>query len=150
MRGPGYRNDLDVRRVWRCPQCGKQRRVPGDVTAVHCTCGAAMQLVEERVRKNYAPQPLASRELTVASFELTEEELARPVAPRPPREGTGEPSQSPPDSTRPTRPQRRPRRGDAGGPPDESRPPRPTEHAEPLQPEPPADESFGAGLDESQ
>jgi hypothetical protein len=79
MRGPGMRLDLDVRRVWRCPQCGKQRRLGGEATTATCTCGARMQLAEERHSRFLLPQPLVSRELTVASFELTEDELSPPA-----------------------------------------------------------------------
>ena len=54
MRGPGMRHKLDVRRLWRCPRCGAERRLPADVTTVHCVCGEApfMQIVEptRRVR----------------------------------------------------------------------------------------------------
>lgn len=49
MKGPGMRLDLDVRRVWQCPACGREIR--SDVRAVSklCTCtreGIAMRLVE--------------------------------------------------------------------------------------------------------
>lgn len=49
MRGPLVRLNLDVRRLWCCPQCGYERRVPADQTAVHCHCSddkPFMQLVE--------------------------------------------------------------------------------------------------------
>jgi len=36
MKGPGMRLDLDVRRVWRCPECGVERRTSGDRTIVSC------------------------------------------------------------------------------------------------------------------
>src|SRR5665213_3429047 len=56
MRGPGYRA-LDVRRTWRCPSCGRERKLLGDVTALPCGCqeGAWMKIVVER---NMAPRPL--------------------------------------------------------------------------------------------
>lgn len=37
IKGPGLRIDLDVRRVWTCPQCGQTVRRGGRVTAVRCS-----------------------------------------------------------------------------------------------------------------
>jgi hypothetical protein len=51
MKGPGIRLDLDVRREWECPECGKHRRVTGETVSVRCNCtkgGANMKLVESR------------------------------------------------------------------------------------------------------
>ena len=50
IKGPGLRNDLDVRRVWRCPACGQTQRLTQDITSAHCRCvrdGVSMKLVEE-------------------------------------------------------------------------------------------------------
>lgn len=50
MKGPGLRIDLDVRRVWQCPKCGRQMRCSGDVTSRVCNCQkeeTMMLLVEE-------------------------------------------------------------------------------------------------------
>lgn len=38
MRGPGYRYDIDIRRLWECPACGKQMRLPGHLTYKWCRC----------------------------------------------------------------------------------------------------------------
>jgi hypothetical protein len=49
MKGPGMRLDLDVRRVWRCPSCGRETRSEGQAVSRVCGCtkeGVAMQLVE--------------------------------------------------------------------------------------------------------
>jgi hypothetical protein len=49
MKGPGMRLDLDVRRVWRCPACGRESRAEGQVVGRVCNCtkeGVAMRLVE--------------------------------------------------------------------------------------------------------
>ena len=56
MRGPNYKVVGDVRRTWRCPKCGVQRKFSGDVTALRCGCQAAewMQIVVERTN---APRP---------------------------------------------------------------------------------------------
>lgn len=51
MKGPGVRLDLDVRREWECPECGKRRRVTGETVSLRCNCtrdGAHMKLVESR------------------------------------------------------------------------------------------------------
>ena len=58
MRGPGLRLDLDVRRRWRCPLCGVERRTEGDVTQIRCVCtsdGVLMQLAS--VARPPRPQP---------------------------------------------------------------------------------------------
>jgi hypothetical protein len=49
MKGPGMRLELDVRRIWRCPACGREARSEGGVVAKVCGCtkdGVAMRLVE--------------------------------------------------------------------------------------------------------
>ena len=49
MKGPGMRLDLDVRRVWECPECHRQLRSEGQATARVCNCtreGVTMRLVE--------------------------------------------------------------------------------------------------------
>ncbi len=49
MKGPGMRLDLDVRRVWKCPACGKEARTDGRSVSKTCPCtreGVAMRLVE--------------------------------------------------------------------------------------------------------
>lgn len=38
MKGPGLRNDLDIRRSWQCPQCGRLAKQLGDVVAMVCSC----------------------------------------------------------------------------------------------------------------
>ena len=51
MKGPGMRIDLDVRRVWECPQCGRRRKAEGSITSLTCICqpeGVRMKLVEGR------------------------------------------------------------------------------------------------------
>jgi hypothetical protein len=49
MKGPGMRLDLDVRRVWECPECHRQVREEGQVVSRVCGCtrdGVNMRLVE--------------------------------------------------------------------------------------------------------
>jgi len=38
MRGPGFRQKSDMRRLWRCPACGTERKAPATVTVVRCGC----------------------------------------------------------------------------------------------------------------
>jgi hypothetical protein len=38
MKGPGLRIDLDVRRMWRCPRCGRTVRTAGKVVSQRCQC----------------------------------------------------------------------------------------------------------------
>jgi hypothetical protein len=61
MRGPGMRLGLDVRRLWRCPQCAAERKLPADVTSVRCSaCSNApfMQIVEPPRHPRPTPKPL--------------------------------------------------------------------------------------------
>jgi hypothetical protein len=57
MKGPGMRLDLDVRRVWRCPACGHERRTSGDRTMVPCTACPERPLMSLVERKR-TPRPL--------------------------------------------------------------------------------------------
>ncbi|QDT36576.1 hypothetical protein Pan189_09360 [Stratiformator vulcanicus] len=36
MKGPGFRHALDVRRHWRCPECGREEFRDGDVQQLRC------------------------------------------------------------------------------------------------------------------
>src|SRR5690606_21481719 len=59
MRGPGLRLTNDVRRLWRCPRCGYERRAPATEVAISCKCSQPnprMQLVEP-IRKVRDRQP---------------------------------------------------------------------------------------------
>ncbi len=38
MKGPGLRNDLEIRRTFRCPQCGRTVLRLGDVVSQTCNC----------------------------------------------------------------------------------------------------------------
>ena len=51
MKGPGLKLDLDVRRLWKCPQTGETIRLSGDVTAKSTQVNGEtvfMKLVEEK------------------------------------------------------------------------------------------------------
>jgi hypothetical protein len=62
-----------------CGACGGARSAASSAGWCTCTCGARMQLAEERHSRFLLPQLLVSRELTVASFGLTEDELSPPA-----------------------------------------------------------------------
>lgn len=57
MRGPGYKLSGDVRRTWRCPSCGRERKLLGEITSLACICADNpwMQIVAERTIE---PRPL--------------------------------------------------------------------------------------------
>ncbi|MEZ6044483.1 MAG: hypothetical protein R3C11_02655 [Planctomycetaceae bacterium] len=50
IKGPDFRNKLEVRRRWKCPDCQRELLLPGDRTSVRCNCKGEeklMQLVGE-------------------------------------------------------------------------------------------------------
>lgn len=72
MRGPGIRLKLDVRRRWRCPQCGSERKLPASVTSVRCSCtpeAPFLSIIEGQRRSRPDPEPLDP----YLEFELEEE-----------------------------------------------------------------------------
>jgi|GEM_PF-3540526 len=62
IKGPGLRIEMDVRRCWRCPACGREARVPAWETALRCACrspGVWMKLIEPTPRPTpYVAPPL--------------------------------------------------------------------------------------------
>tara|TARA_R110002095_G_scaffold60124_3_gene51315 strand:- start:1733 stop:2161 length:429 start_codon:yes stop_codon:yes gene_type:complete len=51
MKGPGLKLDLDVRRLWKCPQTGQTIRLSGDVVSKSTQVDGKtvfMQLLEEK------------------------------------------------------------------------------------------------------
>jgi hypothetical protein len=93
MKGPGMRLDLDVRRVWECPECRRQLRSEGQATARLCNCtreGVTMRLVElprpkptVRVPEPSGPE---AEESQLADFP-TDIPVHPPVKPAPPASG---------------------------------------------------------------
>lgn len=96
MKGPGYKLSHDVRRTWRCPACGTERKLEGDITSLICNCrseGTFMTIVMERT---VAPRPLqVPNEQDVRSSEFGIDDLP-PLVPHP--------SSLPPERTGPRRP----------------------------------------------
>ncbi|MCA9044625.1 MAG: hypothetical protein KDA69_09920 [Planctomycetaceae bacterium] len=54
MRGPGLRVLCDVRRTWKCPQCGYVRRVSAEEASVRCHCkgGETLMVLQEEQRRH--------------------------------------------------------------------------------------------------
>ena len=60
IKGPGFRLDQDVRRIWRCPKCDRVLKTHGSVSSRRCGCqdnGTWMQLVEKIRKTSLGPRP---------------------------------------------------------------------------------------------
>jgi hypothetical protein len=103
MKGPGYKLSHDVRRTWKCPACGRERKLPGDTTSLVCNCrdeGTFMAIVVERT---VAPRPFqVVRDHDVRSSEFGIDDL--PVL-------QPHPSSLPPERSSPRRPRPEPSTG---------------------------------------
>jgi hypothetical protein len=89
VKGPGLRNDLEIRRTFRCPQCGRTALKLGDVVSLSCAC------TDPPTWMQIQPEP----KKTIFKFEkveipLTDEDLVIRDRPRrmppPPPEGAPE------------------------------------------------------------
>src|SRR5262245_59010243 len=90
MRGPGIKLDLDVRRLWTCPECKRQRRLPGDIASPLCPCregGVVMQLTSDspllRRAERLTPLPYIKKPLP-EGWHIPEP--AEEIPPEPPRQ----------------------------------------------------------------
>ena len=73
MRGPTIRIQNDIRRTWRCPVCGYERRAHANQTTIRCHCqkaGPFMKLVEEKRKPRPEPAELPPY------FEYAEEDVS--------------------------------------------------------------------------
>ncbi len=143
MKGPGLKLDLDVRRLWKCPQTGQTIRLSGDVTAKSVEVGGKtvfMQLVEEKRSQYRDPfhfeyyqppaQDQSSSERAAAAARSLDEPETAPVDT--PVDNVSDHSINEVTSTTPAEaPQAAP------PPPSESEPPKPSEEEE---------DTFGGGL----
>jgi hypothetical protein len=78
MKGPGLKLDLDVRRLWKCPQTGQTIRLSGDVVAKSMEVNGEtvfMQLVEEQRKLHEDPYHFNFAE-TAASDQSSSERAA--------------------------------------------------------------------------
>ena len=100
MKGPGYKTSLDIRRTWKCPACGVERKQLGDVTTMTCTCregGVFMAIVTEKIVAPRPYQPLNENDVRSATFGIDDMPVLEPhpstiPAPRTPaRRSYGEP-----------------------------------------------------------
>ena len=56
IKGTGNRIANDVRRVWRCPDCGRDRKFPGTVVSARCACTSTkpwMKLIAEPQQRGF-------------------------------------------------------------------------------------------------
>lgn len=70
MRGLNFRQKSDIRRHWRCPECGVERKAPASVTVLRCGCAKSqpfMKLVE--------PQRVVRPALQTVNKYVTDEDL---------------------------------------------------------------------------
>ncbi len=103
MKGPGYKTSLDVRRTWKCPACGVERKLLGDVTTMTCACrdgGVFMAIVTERIVAPRPFQPINETDVRSAVFGIEDMPVLLPhpstiPAPRTPvRRSYGEPAKA--------------------------------------------------------
>ena len=81
MRGPGYKVVGDVRRTWRCPNCGRERKLSGDVTTLQCVCKESMwmRLIADKTNAPRPFQKISDVERRPIDFGI------EPAAPTPPK-----------------------------------------------------------------
>ncbi|MBC8117247.1 MAG: hypothetical protein H7062_22860 [Candidatus Saccharimonas sp.] len=128
MKGPGHKQKLDVRRTWKCPACGKERKLQGDVTTLMCDCregGTFMAIVTEKIVAPRPYQPLNEHDVRSAEFGIDDMPVLMPH----------------PSSLPPERPNARRSYNEPPKKSEEARPESavaPTALAPPQQPPPPA------------
>ncbi|MCX7410208.1 MAG: hypothetical protein DWH84_06220 [Planctomycetota bacterium] len=146
MKGPGYKTSLDVRRTWKCPSCGIERKLLGDVTTMTCNCrdgGVFMAIITERIVAPRPFQPLNEADVHSAEFGIEDMPVLLPhpstiPAPRTPaRRSYGEPAKAEeprPSSVDAPATNDNPQAAAAAAPRPASAPPRPRESKEPNAP----------------
>jgi hypothetical protein len=96
MKGPGYKLTHDVRRTWRCPACGRERKLPGDVTSLVCECKPDGTFMVISVERTVAPRPfqvIKEHDVRSCEFGIDDMPVLQP-----------HPSSLPPEPTSPRRP----------------------------------------------
>lgn len=101
MKGPGIRIDLDVRRLWRCPRCGDERKATGTLTARVCPraecAGVWMKLIEplrKPVLRYVAPPHVPIPEEPEAPARSASGENGGRPSRRQRRDGQGQPAEA--------------------------------------------------------
>ncbi|MDB5337349.1 MAG: hypothetical protein JWN70_2968 [Planctomycetaceae bacterium] len=99
MKGPGLRNDLEIRRTFRCPQCSRTVLRLGDVVSQTCNCTdpPVWMLIQPDVKK----PPFKFEKIEIP---LTEEDLI--IRDRPRRMPPPPPEGAPENDRRTARPKR--------------------------------------------
>jgi hypothetical protein len=89
LRGPGLRNDLEIRRTFKCPNCGRTVLKLGDVVSQTCPCTDPPTWMQIQ-----PPAPKTVFKFDKIEIPLTEEDLVIRERPRripePPPEGSPE------------------------------------------------------------
>lgn len=92
MKGPGYKLAYDVRRTWRCPACGAERKMAGDVTSMKCNCRAEGTFMTVAVERNVASRPLqtvSEHDVRSSEFGIDDMPVLQPRPESLPAERTG-------------------------------------------------------------
>ena len=79
MKGPAGRIQLDVRRHWKCPECGTEIKMAGDIVQKVCKCqkeGHWMKLISETQQKGIMSSIQKMKELE--NFDPTAKFLIQP------------------------------------------------------------------------
>lgn len=79
MKGPGLKLDLDVRRLWKCPQTGETIRLSGDIVSKTTQVKGEtvfMQLVEEKRKLHEDPYHFDFSETAVSDQSSSERAAA--------------------------------------------------------------------------
>ena len=96
MKGPGYKLTHDARRTWRCSACGRERKLPGDVTSLVCNCRPEGTFMVIAVERTVAPRPfqvIPEHDVRSSEFGIDDMPVLQP-----------HPSSLPPEPTSPRRP----------------------------------------------
>lgn len=91
MKGPGLRNDLEIRRTFLCPQCRRTVLRLGDVVSQTCACTdpPVWMLIQPEVKK--PPFKFEKIEIPLTEEDLIVRERPRRM-PAPPPEGAPDPA----------------------------------------------------------
>lgn len=106
MKGPGLRNDLEIRRTFLCPQCGRSVLRLGDVVSQTCACTnpPTWMLIQPEVKRRVFK--FDKIEIPLTDEDLIVRERPRRV-PEPPPEGFQENDRRPPQRPKRPKPERR-------------------------------------------
>lgn len=77
MKGPGLRNDLEIRRTWKCPLCGRIAKYLGHIVAATCNC--TNQTIQMQLQPDVRKAPPKFEKVVIP---LTEEDLVIRDRPR--------------------------------------------------------------------